>query len=41
MLVVVGRFRADLLLAELAGERAELALLIREREGDSGRAPGT
>jgi uncharacterized iron-regulated protein len=38
VLVVLSRFRADLLLGELAGERAELALLVREREGNSRRA---
>ena len=40
VLVVLGCLRADLLVCELARERAELALLGRERERDAAGDPG-
>ena len=39
VLVVLGRLGADLLLREVARERAKLALLVGERERDAARRP--
>ncbi len=40
VLVVLGRLRPDLLLGELARERAKLALLGGQRERDAARDAG-